>query len=444
MPKFRIRSRPVRTPAPVWFYALVPHKLGIGLIGSLLPLFVVQVVGGTVADVGRISSLTALAGIPAAILWGNLSDHLGRRRPFLLLGLAGYGLTAILISRGQSVGQVMAINVMGGFMMMAINPIASTLIFESAQKGQGPESLGAFNRIGGWSYVAGMVGGTIWLSRMPDIWGTEAAMRGLFLLGGSIAILSLLLGLVWIRDPQKVFVRRALRPAIIAHWLRTFVEQSIIQPPRPSLVRLRAGLGRAIAHYARSRLGWYLGISFLLFAGINAGMVPFPIFLTDVLGATSAQVFLVMVVKTVGDALAYVPMGRFVQKQGGVKVLAWVGLVRVGLLSIYAFMSLIRPGPVGLLIAGGFHLFWGLTWAGVAVCGTSAAAALADKGLEGRTLGVYNAVLGMAGIVGSLAGGYLAAGLGYVVSFGTAAALVGLGALGLAMLHRSRDSQETA
>jgi hypothetical protein len=43
-------------------------------------------------------------------------------------------------------------------------------------------------------------------------------------------------------------------------------------------------------------------------------------------------------------------------------------------------------------------------------------------------MGLYNAIIGAAAIVGSLAGGYLAETLGYVVSFGSAALLIGLAA----------------
>jgi MFS family permease len=81
----KIRSWHWRLTAPTWFYAFIPHKLGGGLTATLLPLFVVQVAGGSVADVGWVTSLTALAGVPASIFWGNLSDRPGRRRPFLLL-----------------------------------------------------------------------------------------------------------------------------------------------------------------------------------------------------------------------------------------------------------------------------------------------------------------------------------------------------------------------
>ena len=53
-------------------------------------------------------------------------------------------------------------------------------------------------------------------------------------------------------------------------------------------------------------------------------------------------------------------------------------------------------------------------------------ATLAPKGLGGKAMGLYNAVIGAAGIVGSLARGYAANVWGYGTSFVIAALLMGI------------------
>jgi predicted MFS family arabinose efflux permease len=65
-----------------------------------------------------------------------------------------------------------------------------------------------------------------------------------------------------------------------------------------------------------------------------------------------------------------------------------------------------------------------VTWAAIAVAGTTAVAALAPKGLKGRAMGLYNALLGLGWIAGSFAGGWCAATFGYGASFGSAAVLM--------------------
>jgi predicted MFS family arabinose efflux permease len=128
-------------------------------------------------------------------------------------------------------------------------------------------------------------------------------------------------------------------------------------------------------------------------------------------------------------------MGRVVQQQPGIGLLIQASAVRVGIFGAFALVALIRPGPIGLAIIGLVHVLTGATWAAIAVSGTTAVAVLTPKGLEGQAMGMYNAIVGAAGIVGSLAGGYLAEMFGYGVSFGMAALLMGLTATGLWQLR---------
>ncbi len=185
-------------PAPTWFYAFVPHKLGSGLTSTLLPLFVVQVVGGNVTDVGWVTSLAALVAVPASIWWGNLSDRLRRRRPFIILGFLGFTVSLLLIALGRSVPQVLAVSTFGALLTTAIEPAASALVLDQTTEDQWPECLGRLNQVSGWSFVAGLMVGMIWMTLLPRYWGTVTAMRALFLVAGGITSLSLIFTSVWL------------------------------------------------------------------------------------------------------------------------------------------------------------------------------------------------------------------------------------------------------
>jgi DHA1 family multidrug resistance protein-like MFS transporter len=415
-----------RLSAPTWFYVFIPQKLGSGLTATLLPLFVVQVAGGNVADVGRVTALAALAGVPASIFWGNLSDRLGRRRPFLLLGFLGFATSLLLISLGHSVSQVLIVSTLGALFSTAIEPVASALVLDNVPEDRWPESLGRFNQIGGWSFVAGLLVGTAWLALLPGQWSPALAMRGLFLTAGGVASLSLALALGWLREPPTVRGRRRFHPGLIGRLAVAVVERALFYPPRLRYFVLRPAFLAQVRQHLRNALGRYYLCSLLSFFAIHVGFVPFPIFLTDTLGATNAQVFLISLIKFTIDALLYVPMGRVVQRRRGIGLLAQATAVRVGVFGLFALIALVRPGPIGLVVVAFVHIFSGVTWAAIAVSGTTAVAMLAPKGVEGRALGLYNAIIGAAGIAGSLAGGYLAQVFGYAVSFGTAALLMSL------------------
>jgi DHA1 family multidrug resistance protein-like MFS transporter len=423
---FKITPRRLRLPAPLWFYAFIPQRLGSGLTATLLPLFVVQVVGGSVADVGRVTALMALASVPAFILWGNLSDRLARRWPFLFLGFLGFAAYTLLIGLGRSVAEVLLISVLGSLLSAAIEPVASALVLDGVAKDQWPESFGRFNQIGGWSIVAGMVMGTAWLALLPRWWGATPAMRGLFLFTGGVASLSLILSLILRHETSAIRVRCLLPAMSVGRLAMAVVQRALFYPPRLLHFVLRPAFLVETQQHLGSTLGRYYLCSFLLFLAINVTFVPFPIFLTDVMGATNAQVFFISLIKTMMDALFYAPMGRLVRRWGGIELQAQAATVRVAVFGLFALLALVRPGPAGLVIVTLAHASNGVTWAAIAVSGTTAVAMLSPKGLEGRAMGLYNAALGVAAIVGSLTGGHLAEAFGYSVSFGTGALLMGL------------------
>jgi len=381
--------------------------------------------------VGRVTALAALAGVPASVFWGNLSDRPGRRRPFLLLGFLGFAASTLLIGLGHSVSQVLIVSTLGALFSTAIEPVASALVLDNVPQDRWPESLGRFNQIGGWSFVAGLLVGTAWLALLPGQWGPALAMRGLFLTAGGIASLSLALTLGWLHEPLTVRGRRRFHPIFHAQpglAIQAKARQALSHLPRLRYFVLRPAFLAQVRQHLRNALGRYYLCSLLSFFAIHVGFVPFPIFLTDTLGATNAQVFLISLIKFTIDALLYVPMGRVVQRRRGIGLLAQATAVRVGIFGLFALIALVRPGPIGLVVVTFVHIFSGVTWAAIAVSGTTAVAMLAPKGVKGRALGLYNAIIGAGGIAGSLAGGYLAQVFGYAVSFGTAALLMSLAA----------------
>ena len=412
--------------APAWFYAIIPYRLSVGLTSTLLPLFVVQVIGGTVADVGVVAALGPLVGVPAAVFWGNLSDRQRRRRPFLILGFLGYAVSTILLGLTSSVGEVILVSMTGALLSTAIEPVASALIVDQLPEGAWAEAFGRYNRIGGWSLVTGLGAGMLWLSVSPTWWDVAASMRGLFLFAGTTSALSLVLVLRFLREPAVVRRRRPFRRAFAGHLVVAVVERALHSPNRLLYHVLRPTSLSDLRAHATGSLGRYYLATLLLFFTMALGFVPFPIFLTDVLDATSTQVFLVFLIKAATDATFYVPMGRLVRRRSGVELLSLASAVRVGILGAYALVALLWPGPHSLVAVSLIFMLTGVTWAAIAVAGTTAVAVFAQKGLEGRAMGLYNAVLGLGWVSGSLAGGWCAATFGYGASFGSAAILMAM------------------
>src|SRR5438309_9457195 len=83
-----------RIPAAVWTLGFVSLLMDVSseLIHSLLPVFMVTVLGTSVLAVGLIEGAAEGLALIVKVFSGVMSDYLGKRKP---LALFGYGLAAL-------------------------------------------------------------------------------------------------------------------------------------------------------------------------------------------------------------------------------------------------------------------------------------------------------------------------------------------------------------
>ncbi|MBI2382950.1 MAG: MFS transporter [Gammaproteobacteria bacterium] len=91
---FQNAKRPLALPAGVWALGFVSLFMDISseMIHSLLPAFLVTVVGVSALTVGLIEGVAESTAALTKLFSGALSDHWGRRKPLALLG---YGMAAL-------------------------------------------------------------------------------------------------------------------------------------------------------------------------------------------------------------------------------------------------------------------------------------------------------------------------------------------------------------
>src|ERR671914_1056872 len=82
-----------KLPRTVWALGLVSLCMDLSseIIHALLPLFMTATLGLSVATVGLIDGIAESTANITKVFSGWLSDHIGRRKPLILLG---YGLAA--------------------------------------------------------------------------------------------------------------------------------------------------------------------------------------------------------------------------------------------------------------------------------------------------------------------------------------------------------------
>ncbi|MEM2897460.1 MAG: MFS transporter, partial [Candidatus Bathyarchaeia archaeon] len=141
----------------------IPVNVALGATQPLLPLLVLQV-GGNVADVGLISSAYSLLSVFSSRFWGSVSDRVGKRKPFIVLGFASTGFILTLFSFASKVWQLILLNALMGFLTTAYIPSASMLIIEGSSKKEWTSRLSVYNLFNGVGWSLGLAVGALWLT----------------------------------------------------------------------------------------------------------------------------------------------------------------------------------------------------------------------------------------------------------------------------------------
>jgi MFS transporter, DHA1 family, tetracycline resistance protein len=137
--------------------------VGIGLIIPILPILVGELTAGRSAQVywfGAIAVTFGATQFLCAPLLGALSDRYGRR-PLLLLGIAGLGITFLLTAWASSLWVIVASRVVGGG-LSANFAVAQAYAADISTLQERTQSLGKLGAMFGIGFVLGpMLGGLL-------------------------------------------------------------------------------------------------------------------------------------------------------------------------------------------------------------------------------------------------------------------------------------------
>ena len=407
-----------------WFYAYLPNGMAGGATSPLIPLFT-RVLGGSVADVGAVAAASSIASVPAFIGWGNWSDRLHRRRAFVLIGFLGTSLALLLMGLSRDVPDFYLANLLAGVLGAASAPVGTVLILETTKREGWAARIAVFSRIGGIGWIAGLLLGVAWLQISPL---TESAgMRALFVIGAALALLSGLLAWRWIGEPAETIERKHI-DLVDVHWR---VERTRFLPMRLlHILDLRSHFGNTPKYSPALRR--YLAAVLLLFSGFTAFYAIFPVFLHDIAGLSTPEIFAVFVASQVVSALAYGRVGGWIRSTGGRRIQVYASAGRAVLFPVFLLLPVLPGGPITtFVLILVVHGLVGLCWAAINVAGSTIVSELAPAGERSGVLGAFNAVQGFGAILGPLAGGFIAHLFGFPAGLLTSSVFIAAGVIAL-------------
>lgn len=453
-PPHTYRSLPGSDGAPTWFYSMLPNKVGLGSTINLPPIFLTEVLGGTVATVGIASALTSAATVPAAAIWGWLSDRYGTRRSYMMVGYLGFAIPTILMAFSTQVWHYIVLAVLLGAWSVAGTPVFSTLIMDTVPRSEWDETFGRFNAISGWGVVFGRLVGLLCIAYGIGAFGNVPTQRALWIISGTLSLSSVIWAYRVVPQPNMPKPRRAhphnpeLIPggsfpplARIRQTLRALGQLSpgsTLRYVTQTLPHVPGALWRRGSDALSDPLIAYYFTTFVMFTMSVMAYTPFAVWQRQVLGNSTATVFLVGMVNSIASALSYRWVGRLIKRYGSMRVQMVTNSARIITFAGFAmigWMGITGTGSLALLLL--LNAISGLGWAGIAVAGNTTVAHLAPRGSEGAAVGTYTSFVSVGSILGAFISGYLVLLTNFEIVFALGAAGV---ALTVYFLHRIRES----
>jgi MFS transporter, DHA1 family, tetracycline resistance protein len=403
----------------------------VGLVPILLPIVAVR---HGVGHVGLVMGAFSLGAIAAPVV-GNLAD---RYRAYRILAAASAALCAVslwLFPLGASAVQPL-LGLANGAGFAGAVTVANLLVVERHPKAEWNSRLG-------WLETAlsvGQGGGLVLAA-----WLSGLTARNALLIAALVPAAAIPLSVMLI--PRMAGSAAAARPAAgtaspaAGHHLASAGQVGEWGPASPMRVRPQhqrtlADLRRA-AGLLRGPFGWMLASWIPAYAGTAIIFALYPVLFSRAFGVaprSSAVAFAVIVFLSLP---LFIVAGRVSQRRGPAATLAGALAARVVLLAVLAALAAVGhvPAIVPLAAFGGVMFAW--SFLSVASPGLTGQLV---PGAEGDAQGALNAASGLAGLGGSVVGGFAASLWGYpaALSIGAGAVLAGLSVFAAKVLRGRR------
>jgi MFS transporter, DHA1 family, multidrug resistance protein len=346
-------------------FTLVVVMLGYGVILPILPFYIVKL-GASGREMGMLTAVSALMQLVFAPFWGSLSDRIGRK-PVLLVGVAGYGLTLLVFGLATQLWMLFLARALNGMLASATLPTSMAFVSDNL-----PEK----ERSGGMGQLGAAIGAGVVLGPGLGGWLASYSLATPFFVASGLCLVALFL--VWAILPESLPLESRQRE------------------------------GKKLAGLQFSVLGQVLsgptGVLMLLVLVVSFGMAGFQgilgLYALDQFGLDTQQVGTIwMVVGVLMMISQGVLTGLLAKRFGEV----WV--IRGSLLATAAGfgLMLLATGYLSLLLTTGFLIM------AIALLGPALNALISSRTRlpQGITMGVNNSFTGLGRVLGPLWAGFL-------------------------------------
>ena len=414
-----------------WFLSYLFSNAAGGLSSPLIPLYIIFYLHLSVFYVGFASAVASTAAVPAVIFWGNLSDSIGKRKIFLMIGFFGSSLSLMMIIFVHQLFTFLGVLVVFQLISMASTPVATLLILENSQESEWPNVISQFNIVSYVGLIIGLFIGTVFLTFNSK--NNGFALPFLYIFSGIVYFVAGVSVITLLKESKEKLARGDLdhiNSVRLTERIRYF-PTSILHIAKSSIYKSGKPLLK--------RTKFYIALTGLLMFGFQMFFVPYPVYIADILNGSETIIFIMYLFNNVLSALAFIFSGKFSRKYGLRYILNLSIISRVAI--VFAAVFCVFYGIKELTVSVALYSIMGFFWSFISIAWVTSISKVALPENRGKAIGWYNSVLGIGQIGGAIISGIISEVFGFGYDFIISIIILIMGGILISTITPSKGSR---
>jgi MFS family permease len=377
----------------MWRLGFFFHETAFGLLSVFIPLYVITL-GGSLVDIGIMTSAALFAAIPASLFWGYICDRTRRYKVYILLSFISAAIFLCLFTFTTSISLFTVLYVVMSAFHVAHEAPKNVLIAEHYSREEWEKSYAFYEGFTEIGWLLGLLLGFL-------VSAIGFGSNSILLLCSGLNLTAFVLSIFLLADPLLIFERRLVSiEKKIDHTYRGVWAASKVLDGMP----LREKLG------GESFLAFSSGL--LLFSlASSLFYAPLPIFFSQNLALPTSMVFVIYMLNSGGGVAGYFFAGKGTMHTEEKAQMRRVVLLRSVL--VFSLVTLVQIAVYPTLAAAIILVLMGFAYALYYVFTLSLSMELIPTG---RT-GLFDVLVGAGGACGSFLGPFLAQMFGFLPQF---------------------------
>ena len=375
----------------MWRLGFFFHEIAFGLLSLFIPLYVVSpAIGGSLVDLGIMTSTALLLAIPASFFWGYICDKTRRFKLYILFSLISATILLYLFTLATDILTFTILYVVMSMFHVAHEAPKNVLIAEHYSHEEWGKSYSLYEGFTEIGWLIGLLFGLF-------VSATALSSAYILLFCSGLNLAAFVLSIFLVADPILVFERRL----VSIEKKINFTYQGL-----DKFSKLVDGISLREKLKTESFFGFGMGLVLFSLAS-SLFFTPLPIFFVQELAFPTSVVFTIYMLSSGGAVMGYFLAGRSATSSRAKAYMRLMVLLRsalVFLLVIIASFVLSTFLLVSLIL-----VFLGFAYAFYYIISLSLSMELIPAGKSG----FYDGLLGL----GAASGAFLAEMLGFISQF---------------------------